>query len=533
MERTVILISSLLMSTMALARTDELPSSTVRSNVLKAVASEMRRLDGEALYVRQNRAANWDRTVSGLQKEAGKADTWLEFMKALLSLDLAFPNLHSSMRPGREAMKHIPKRVKPKVGFAAEWLGPSEIRYVVSSVDPDVHYPAAQAPQVGDEIIEINGRKERDWKKENFELCKFPLEAQCDFELPSTFLKELLSWSREKPLTYTLKRNGATWKIAVDLKEEGSYFPERKGFSCKQESNRHPGFKITYAGNRACIFENAKRPGTAVLRIMGFDYSADTLVKGEPIDSLSKEIEALYPWWVRHATWSHLIFDVIDNHGGDAPIEYYQILFQHDFQEQYVTFKKTPEIESSVLRASIFWGSQGQEIWFRNLVSTGAWAKIPEGDFTEPVPMFCADDTKDCRFGLFPVRPHPFRGRISVLLNQWCVSSCDGFVYNLKEKFGARAKFYGHPQSADTAYARLTINIHLDPNARDGFRLEIVPLFDPSSNEVFMSQTIVVSRSTTADGSVVSGVPVPLDGFVPRTLGNGNRWPSEVLKRAL
>jgi len=532
MGEMIFLVLIVFASSVTFAQAD-LPSPEVRVNALKAIASEMRRLDGEALYVRRNRAIPWDETVIKLEKEAENATSWFAFMKPLLRLNLAYPNLHSSMVPGQDAMKYLPKRIQPKVGFTAEWLTPNQVRYVVSRVDQDVQYTADVEPQVGDEVVEINGRSVDDWKNENFELCKFPLRAQCDFEFTSTFQKELLSWSRQDSLTYTLKRNETTWTIVVDLREEGTYFPAPQGDSCRQEQNRYSDFKLVYGGNLACVYESTKYPGTAIFRITGFNYSKDILKQEEPIDSLNKEIDALYPWWVQHATWDHLVFDIIDNHGGNAPIGYYQILFQHDFQEQFVTFKKTPEIEDPILRKSIFWDSKGQEIWFQNLVSSGKWSKIFDGHYTEPVPMFCPDENKDCSVGLFPVRQHPFRGRISVLLNQWCVSSCDGFAYNLKEKFGARATFYGHPQAADTAYSRLTINIHLDSKLKEGFRLETVPLYDSSSQNAFMSQTIVVTRSTTQNGTVVSGVPVPLDGFVPYTLQNKDSWPNEVLKHAL
>ncbi len=522
----------LLSSFSAFAQTNP-PPADIRAKILTAVASEMERLDGEALYVRQNRVSTWTQIKNGLEQEAANAKSWLGFMRSLLRLDLSYPNLHSSAKPGQDAMKYLPKRAKPKVAFQAEWLASNKVKYVISKVDSDIQYNTNDVPQVGDEVLAINGRDVQDWKNENFEFCKFPIKEQCDVMLPSMFEKELLSWTREQPLSYKVQRAGRVWTIAIAVKEEGTYLPSPKGYSCRQEMGRYDDFKMVYAGNRACIYESIKHPGTAIFRIMGFNYSKDSLEQNEQIDSLSKEIDVLYPWWIQHATWTHLIFDIIDNHGGNGPIGYYQILFQHEFQEQFVTFKKTPEMDTSSLRQSVFWGSTGQEIWFQNLVSSGVWASLQNGEYTQPVPMFCVDENQDCSVGLFPVRPHPFNGRISVLLNQWCVSSCDGFAYNLKEKFGSRAKFYGHPQAADTAYSRLTINVHLDSNLKDGFRLEVVPLYDSSSKSAFMSQTIVVTRSVTHDGTIVSGKPVPIDEFVPLTRQNSDSWPNEVLKHAL
>ncbi len=143
-------------------------------------------------------------------------------------------------------------------------------------------------------------------------------------------------------------------------------------------------------------------------------------------------------------------------------------------------------------------------------------------DFKNYICSYCSsmDDV-----GLFPAQQHPFLGHISVLLNQWCVSSYDSFAFNLKEKFA--------PQATDTAYSRMTINIYLDSKLENGFRLEIVPLYDLSSQSAFISQTIVVTRSPTQDGTIVSGSSVPVDAFVAYTLQNKDSWPNKVLKRGI
>jgi hypothetical protein len=46
------------------------------------------------------------------------------------------------------------------------------------------------------------------------------------------------------------------------------------------------------------------------------------------------EIEALEKIWIpKSATYKHLIIDVLNNHGGNLPVPYYQILFKGNFQE--------------------------------------------------------------------------------------------------------------------------------------------------------------------------------------------------------
>jgi hypothetical protein len=161
------------------------------------------------------------------------------------------------------------------------------------------------------------------------------------------------------------------------------------------------------------------------------------------------------------------------------------------------------------------------------------WAQIPFYDYLPAVPMFCPSDDKDCSTEKFQVREHGFYGRVSILLNQNCVSSCDGFVFALKEQLGEKVKLFGHPQAADSAYARLTINVYLDPNTPQGVRTQVVPIRHESNTKALFSQTVSVARSLMGNGQIVTGEPLPLQQFVPQTLNNEDQWPDAVVNTAL
>ncbi|MCB0411725.1 MAG: hypothetical protein KDD22_04325, partial [Bdellovibrionales bacterium] len=422
----------------------KIPSAEVRSKMLLDFAAEMTRLDGEALYVRRNRKETWTDIVEKLSTEAQVADSSENLFRTFSRLSQAYPNLHSAVSPGKSWGYRSQKRLMFSATMGAEWLGPDFVRYRISKINTDnFSQRGKNKPAVGDEILAINGRSIKEWQNENFEFCKFPLKSQCDFELTMNFYRELLSWQHDQPLSFTLKRGEKVWESPVLFKRSKNSAAAPPKPYCDQETSRYENFELVYSGNRACVYESKIDPDTAVLRITSFNYSPDSLRPGEPLGSLYHEVTALYGWWKKNATWKHLVIDLIDNHGGNSPVPYYQILFQHDFQEQYVTFKKTPEFENPALRGSIFWWSGGQEIWYQNLVSSGEWEKLNYGEFTNPVPMFCVDESKDCREGMYSPEPHPFQGRVSVLLNHWCVSSCDGFVYTLEREFGERARFFG------------------------------------------------------------------------------------------
>jgi hypothetical protein len=106
-------------------------------------------------------------------------------------------------------------------------------------------------------------------------------------------------------------------------------------------------------------------------------------------------------------------------------------------------------------------------------------------------------------------------------------------VFALKEQLGDKVKLFGHPHAADSAYARLTINVHLDPNSATGVRTEVVPIRDEPSEKALYSQTVSVALTYMGNGMVVTGRPLPLDGFVPQTSEIWDSWPNAVLNRAL
>jgi hypothetical protein len=119
------------------------------------------------------------------------------------------------------------------------------------------------------------------------------------------------------------------------------------------------------------------------------------------------------------------------------------------------------------------------------------------------------------------------------LLNQFCVSSCDGFVYAVKEQLGEKVRLIGQPQAADTAYSRLTINVSLNAEDQRGYTLKVVPIRQESSKKAFIAQTVSVTRSVDAEGRIQSGVPLPLDLFVPLTFENTSTWVRSALSAAL
>lgn len=506
-----------------------LPDAKTRAEIVRTLASEMQRLDGEALNVRKNRSTSWTQLSDLLSLEAEQAKSTSEFIRVLSRLDQSYPNLHATLQIGKDLSDSLPERIELKIYFMAEVFSPVKTRYVISYIHSEATYSKDEQPELGDELIAINNRPMLDWQKENLDFCKFPLQHQCDNLLSVHFEKEFLSWQRSQPLIFTLKRGSKIWDIAVESRPLTAGL--RKQADCKNENSRYQNFQRVYEGNRACVYQSLKDPKTAVLRITSFDYSG--LNKGEPIRSIGVEVARLYPWWLNNAQWDHLVIDLIDNTGGNAPTEYLEVLLTEKFQQLYITYKKTKELEDSYLRANMFWETTEQEIWFQNLIQSSQWSNWSYGDYISPVPMFCAEPDRDCTEGVFEPRYHYFKGKISLLVNQWCISACDDFVYVLTEQLGPKVKLYGQHQAADTAYSRLGIRIDLDSTQPKKFAMKVVSAFDPTSSQAFFTQTVVMSQAQNGRGTILSGIPVVLTEFVPRTWKNKDQWPDIVLQKAL
>jgi hypothetical protein len=505
------------------------PSREARLAIFDQIQREMERLDGATLMVRASRVEPWARTMERLRREAGDATTAAEWVRVQKRVDNTYPNLHSYLELGEALTSTMPRRVRPSVGLFAEVSSPHQTVFKVSRVDDELPSTSEPRPQVGDRVVAINGRSIRWWQQENFTFCKFSLRSQCDQDLFGNIIAETLAWNRAAPLTFTLERAKTRWTLTVPVKE-WSRPSKNKSPVCTSEENRYSGFALVYSGNRACIYTSDQHPDTAVLRITRFSYrTADA----NPITSVHQEVQALLPWWQEHAHWNHLIIDVIENGGGQAPIEWYQLLLTKPFQEQYVRLRKSAELENDELRHALFWNSREHELWFKELKENGVYEATKPGSFLPPVPQFCARENAPCSEGMFTPFEQPFRGNISILVDQYCISSCDGFVWQLADKLRGRVRLVGQPPAGDPAWARITIDV-LPDAVRPGFLTTALrPIHTEPPAGALFSQTINISLDTDPLGNRLDGIPFSVDRFVPMTLENRDRWPDAALSAAL
>ncbi len=495
----------------------KIPSPEIQQKIILKLSEEMIRLDGEGLLARQGRVEQFQETVNKIALKTLTNKTVIDFYNSFSQLNGTYTNLHShvSFNSQIDSSIKLPFNSNQNIWIIAEADGTSKSKVLIDYIfDPETEKQVSE----GDEIVAINKRPIKDWLDENFLFCKYPLKTQCDRQFEQNLLSYVLSWKGE-PLYYHVKHLNNIVIVKINFKNSennNSSFDKKK---CDYNyAKRYPGMKLVHSGIFACIFEDENSPDIALLRISSFQYNHKRIPievsKEKNIYSLYDEVNALFPFWQKNSSrYKKLIIDVINNHGGNEPIPYYQILFQHPFQEQYVRFKKITELEDPALRAQIFWQTDEIELWFNKLLTSGIWSKLQFGDLTSPVPMFCVPNNLPCDNFKFTPWDHSFKGDVFVMLNEECISSCDGFVWAIHKYLNA--KLYGFYQAADSAFSRLRINVIWDPKNQNEFKTQVSSFQAEFPENFLLGQIVANSVATDENGEVLAGRPLPLYKLVP------------------
>lgn len=506
----------------AAKRAFPLPSPETQREMILAIRDEMIRLDGEGLIPRKNRPESFRKTTDRIAKDALRNETPFDFYRTFSRLDATYPNLHANVgfSPGfdPEIVGSGNRNMEEaRINLSVEAFTPTKTRTVIRFVAAG---DARAGKWDGSELTAINGIPLGRWQDENFLFCKWARRSVCDRNIEESILKGILFW-KGGPLIYAVKNEHGKANFTVEFEKPESKpgSPPTDPFARRRcdwkWKERYPGFELIHPGYFACLFRKKDDASVLLLRISSFQYRRGRKIDPKsPIQTMKQETDALKEVWIpRSASAKHLILDLIDNGGGDEPMDYYRMLFRKPFLEQYVEFKKIPEIEEDRLRTSMFWEDNGHELWFRRQKALGAWDHLKKGGFSDPSPMFCADDAHPCGETEFQPFEHRFTGRITVMLNDGCVSTCDGVAWMLATRLGA--KLYGFYPAADSAYSRLRIDAIRDPESRRGFKLEVSPQRADPPADLLISQDVAVTRTVDKNGKALAGRPPPLARFVP------------------
>jgi hypothetical protein len=524
------LMNWLYLLTMAFAQISysyELPSVSTQKNIFKDIRNEMIRLDGEGLIAREDRHRSFKKTTQKILKNYHFKNE-IDFFHLFKQMDATYTNLHSKVVFPEVFEEQIPNLsyLKPSFWSTAEVTSNSKTKLFVEFIEEE---NLKNIISEGDEIIAINGRTIESWLQENFQFCKHPLKIQCDRNFENNLFSYNLSFKGSE-LIYSIKHDNQITNVKQSFSEYPPSEPNHARKFCDYKADkRYPNFNLKYKGQHACFFEHQNNSKIGLLRINTFQYFRNHLPNAK-FKTLEEEVNSFYEFWRDHShQYKDLIIDLIDNHGGNSPLPYYGLFLHTPFQEQFVRFKKTKEIEKEELRNSIIWDDPAQILLFEKWFQNGYWDSLKYGEFTKPVPMFCSDESKPCDETYFQPFEHQFNGEIKVMLNEWCVSSCDGFVWAMKKKLNA--KLYGFPQAADSAYGRLRIDAIKDSRTKKGYKIKINSARAELDPDFIVGQIVAVTRATDEKGSVFNGKPLELEKLV--SYKYGEFYPKKVLKEIL
>ena len=499
-----------------------------RLQVFDELTQMMETYDAGVMELRRTRPESWHETLKRLRLELERAQNLEQVAHVFGRLDLTYPSLHAQVSLP-ETWSDTTKVARPYVTFASlqSWHRRQlKTRYFVTQTHESLKR-SDNHPKIGDEIIAINRMPIADWQRENFLFCKFPLKEQCDVRLWNAFRFEQLAWKRDLPLSYTLQRKAKVWDVSVpyDLVPADSKDPllgARPKSNICVEKNYYPGFQSIHTSDTACTFTNPRFLRTTLLRIDSFDCD-------EP-GCLLKEVDKFWhAYWRDHARMTdHLIIDLIDNLGGRAVPPWLAVFFEKPFQSVRVKIRLLPEMTTPEKFAAFLWGEKEKENWFRNL-----------GDgidrtqkYLPTVQCFCPNG--DCSdSSSFPVRPHDFRGRVTLLTNQRTISSAANFVRSFKNALGNRVRIIGLPDSGDTTYARATLAVWARPSADLKFITTREPYRPFEQEKPILEQVISIAETLDQRGNVISGKPMVPDVLIPFNGIDMDAWHRLVLAEAL
>jgi hypothetical protein len=518
-----------------------LPSHEQRVALFDQLVSDIERLDGDGLLVRNTRPESWRNTVARLRATAGAARTSVEYGHVFHRLRSTYPNSHAevSTEPAYFA-RWMQSDVTLPVVIRAEAVNLDETRPTLRIASVNSTWAAAQPanaklPKVGDIVVAINARPAMEWLRENEIFCRLPLATQCPIVFHRNLTRGLLFWHPETPLEIVLNRSGETIRTTLTQVARGAPLPSAPG--CAAELDRvPPGFTLAWQGTMLCVFENPKIADTQIWRIATFLSEQARTRDGEvgQLKSVAQEIDVFYEqfWKTSAPNVKHLVIDLAGNGGGESAMPWLTLLLVKPFQSMQVRFKKIREFDSPALRKALFGSSNAFAQFLGALERDGTLAKIREGDGLPLTPMFCAADDSTCRSALHQPRPHGFAGQLSLVIDPYCNSACSTFAWQLNNKLSV--KIYGLPDTGDTTFARLRIFFGYDSAGKPITSVEDDTPFKAPNTLLIGSFLVAGTVSTDAKGNTVSAKPVIPNHVVQRRWNqNGDEWARKALLEAL
>lgn len=504
---------------------DGLRGAPQRIAAIRAFAEGIAQNDAEAIDVGWQGKAGWDRAVAKAESSAAEAVDPYAFGLVLRTLYASYPSLHSRV----DLRADIDYRIAfgaPYMPFTmkVEELGPDDKprSVLISAVVSTDAWLLSGALAVGDRVIAANGEPIATWLSRATKACRRNSKWQCYDDFDKQFRNGLLGWDPRLPLHLGIIRDGKKSIITYTPEVAPERTIERSYASCGEDGSAYKGFMPVYQGWNLCVFKSVEGPPTEIWRLKSFHYPTSASI-GSP----REEVET---FWNAH--WSavspkirSVIIDLSGNGGGDIPLAWYSLLFDRPYQEQYAQYRWLSSYDDpSVLNELP--DDPAHARWLADLVARNPDARHEVGSYLPPVPMFCSDEDAACEGRLVPPKSHGFTGKVALILDDNCVSSCSGFSWNIVTKLGSRAAAFGLPDSGDSNFMRLPLKLYY----RDGGWYTAIGASAVPDEKPIATANVMVTRTTTDDGKIISGQSVSVRRVVARRWDDSaNSWAERVI----
>ena len=500
-----------------------------RVEAIETLADGLTANDSEAINGGWQGNKGWAKATAVAEAAAGKARDPGAFGLVLRTLYASYPSLHSHSELRADidyrssfGAPYIPFMMK--VSIVAPGIEPTSV--FLSSVSEDLTRVSGARPAAGDRVVAINGRPISHWLSRTAAVCRRNSRWQCYGDFDKQLRNGLLGWDPRRVLRVDLVSHGR--------RETATYRPQaipgrsdmHAQTGCETDDTRYQGFSRIYAGWNLCVFGSSAKPGVEIWRLRSFSYPANATV-----DSPKSEVARFWEehWKTAAPSVSKLIIDVSGNGGGDVPMAWYSLILDKPYQEQYAEYRRLKAYDDPAV-ANELPGDEAHAKWLASLRQRGSdgWRRI--GGFLSAVPMFCADEDKNCDGRLLLPKANGFKGTVSLIIDDNCVSSCSGFSWNILSKLGARAAAFGLPDSGDSNFKRLPLKLYY---SGDKWHTS-VGASSAVQEKPIATVSVMVTRTVTRNGQVISGKSQPVHTVIGRLWNDtANSWASRALAAAM
>lgn len=330
--------------------------------------------------------------------------------------------------------------------------------------------------------------------------CRYSSAPGCAFD----FIRRLNAnriFVNEEPVTNITLSGGPSVHVAYDKVKHN-----RKTGSKAELSASMKDWDLVVEGNKFILLRHRE---SYILKFSDFVYEGlggGLYCEGQAAEnSLCGDIQLLTAS-IKGKKIDTLIVDVQGNYGGVEISPLIAALAKKPFYDLSIRFRKTRALENDTLRPYLFWSNSNLENWFTTLMQRDEYAKIPYGSYLPATADFCRGSA-NC--DLVPIDPagQLHIGKIIIVTNYYCMSSCDDFVWRMKD-YGD-ADIAGQPHAADATYSLITLAYYQRGTMIS--RKEYGPGQSVDSLDLIFTATIPNSATVTKQGQPLQGVPAKLN----------------------